>query len=188
MPYIKERLACPWYLSWCVHPPFGCCYSRSFIAIYHVHCPPVGCNYRFCQWVESMHFYKCVGVYSRYRTHNTGTSICHSTLDRWTIGNKCQGLNRCRTRLIFGTKSVIRNRHPGFYLDKYGTQAPRLLMFYQLKGCWCMMLILVAYLKLMLVHLTSWLWQIKFCDYNVCWLLHRMSVVYFWVILTVSSS
>ena len=28
--------------------------------IYHVHCLPPGCTYTFCQWVESMHFYKLV--------------------------------------------------------------------------------------------------------------------------------
>ena len=50
---------------------------------------------------------------------NTGTSTCHSTLDRWTIGNKHGVWIDAGLVYMPGQISFIGNRCPGFYSDKY---------------------------------------------------------------------
>ena len=54
-----------------------------------------------------------------YELINNVTSTCLSTLDRWTLGNKYGGLNRCRTHLNIRSK-IIYKKYLGFYSDKYG--------------------------------------------------------------------
>ena len=67
----------------------------------------------FCQWVESIYtFINVLASNYAIKLVNTGNSTCHSTLDRWTIGNKSQGLNRRRTRLHAGLKIIYRKQTP----------------------------------------------------------------------------
>ena len=103
-----------------VYPPVLDCYSQSFTA-YSSHLLsslglPAWCTYAFCQP------YTVINVLASNHTTeliNTSTSISHSTLDRWTIENKCRNLNICQTHLNARSK-FIGNKCPGFYSDKYG--------------------------------------------------------------------
>ena len=91
--------------------------------IHHVCCLPTWCITQFCQWVEfvwwSPYAFLNVLVYNNtVKLINTGTNTCYSILDRWTIGNKCQGLNRCRACWNAGSKISYRKYIPGllFYV------------------------------------------------------------------------
>ena len=105
--------------SICLHPPFGCWYSRLFTA--YLSCSLVSRRMHLATRYVS-EWSPCTFINMLASNHiielvNTGTSTCHSTLEKWTIGNKYQVLNRCQTRLHTGSG----NRHMGFYSDKYGT-------------------------------------------------------------------
>ena len=132
VPYIMENyLILDISLDVCIHPPFGCWYSQLFTAYLshllsscrmhlHVLSVPEWSPCTFINVLASNHVIKLI---------NTNTSTCHSTLDRWTIGNKRRDLNRHQTRLHTGQKSFIWNRCLGFYSDKYCTWCLRYIIW-----------------------------------------------------------
>ena len=61
----------------------------------------------------------CAFINMMASNHGIKLSTCRSTLDRWTLGNKHQGLKTLQTRLNAWSKSFIGNRRRGFYSDKY---------------------------------------------------------------------
>ena len=64
---------------------------------------PTWCTYMFYQ---SYNFINVLAFMHAIKLINSDTGTCHSTLDKWTIGNKCQDLNRHRTRLNGESKTI----------------------------------------------------------------------------------
>ena len=79
------------HLSWCLHSPFGCCYSQSFIAYLSRLLPfRTGMHLRVLLYQSVSEVYTLINALASNHTIkliNTGTSTCHSTLDRWTKEN-----------------------------------------------------------------------------------------------------
>ena len=70
LPWIKKNK----YISICISFDMRiilseivyCVFVTCLLCIHYVHCLPTWCTYGFCQWVESMHFYKRFDC----KTHN----------------------------------------------------------------------------------------------------------------------
>ena len=70
-------------------------------------CLPAWCTYAsVCQWVEIYTFINMLVSNHTIEIVNTSNSTCHSTLNRWKIGNNFSGLNRCWTCLNIRSNGI----------------------------------------------------------------------------------